>query len=86
MTGTVLISTHDLKVAGGLREAFREGGYRVDLVTPGEELSSAEDPVLLILTGEVESPSAGDMAAQMRAAGHVPVYAVVAGDEDQRRR
>ena len=57
----------------------------MDLVTPGEELSSAEDPVLLILTGEVESPSAGDMAAQMRAV-HVPVYAVVAGDEDQRRR
>lgn len=86
MTGRVLISTHDLKVAGDLREVFREGGYGVDLVTPGEDLSSAENPVLLILTGEVESPSAGDMADQIRAAGHVPVYAVVAGDEDQRRR
>ena len=34
----VLISTHNLPVAGKLRDAFRASGYRVDLVTPTEEL------------------------------------------------
>jgi DNA-binding NtrC family response regulator len=72
-TGSVLISTHDLKVAGPLRDAFREAGYGVELVTPGEDLSEAADGLLLILTGGLKSESAAAMARQ---ATHLPVLAV----------
>jgi DNA-binding NtrC family response regulator len=71
--GSVLISTHDLKVAGPLRDAFREAGYRVELVTPGEDLSDIQDPLLLILTGGLKSESAAAMARQ---ASSVPVFAM----------
>jgi len=69
--GSVLISTHDLKVAGPLRDAFREAGYRVELVTPGEDISGIEEPSLLILTGGLKSESAAILARQ---AGHYPVF------------
>ncbi len=46
----VLISTHHLPAAGRLREAFRASGYRVDLVTPSEDLSETREPVLLVVT------------------------------------
>jgi DNA-binding NtrC family response regulator len=71
--GSVLISTHDLKVAGPLRDAFREAGYRVELVTPGEDLSDIQDPLLLILTGGLKSESAAAMARQ---ASSLPVFAM----------
>jgi DNA-binding NtrC family response regulator len=71
--GSVLISTHDLKVAGSLRDAFREVGYRVELVTPGEDLSGIQDRLLLILTGGLKSESAAAMARQP---AHVPVFAM----------
>ena len=49
--GTILISTHRLKLAGAIRSAVEERGYRVDLVPEAEQLDLAPDPVLLILTG-----------------------------------
>jgi DNA-binding response OmpR family regulator len=54
-SGTVLITTHDLETAGVLREAFRDDGYRVELLTPAEEVTSADDAALLIVNqpGEV---------------------------------
>ena len=58
----VLISTHDLPAAGRLREAFRANGYRVDLVTPSEELSAAREPVLLVLTAPDAEPLLGQAA------------------------
>jgi len=75
-TGTVLISTHDLKVAGPLREAFREVGYRVELVTPAEDLSAIEEPVLLILTGGLKNESAALQARQARETEHIPVFGI----------
>ena len=54
----VLISTHDLPVAGRLREAFRALGYRVDLVTPAEDITEAREPVLLVVSGGVRETAA----------------------------
>jgi DNA-binding NtrC family response regulator len=48
---TVLVSTHHLPMAGRLREPFRAAGYRVELVTPSEDLAAAKEPVLLVVTG-----------------------------------
>ena len=64
--GTVLITTHDLETAGVLREAFKEVGYRVELITPTETLSAAENPVLLILTGELLSDPSARLADEAR--------------------
>ena len=75
-SGTVLISTHDLEVAGPLREAFREAGYEVELVTPQEDLSGREDSLLFILTGGLKTESAASQARQLREAHHVPVFGV----------
>jgi len=47
---SVLISTHNLPLAGRLRDAFRASGYRVELVTPSEDLSETCDPLLLVAT------------------------------------
>ena len=58
----VLISTHNLPAAGRLREAFRANGYRVDLVTPSEELSVAREPVLLVVTALDAEPLLGQAA------------------------
>ena len=76
-SGTVLISTHDLEVAGPLREAFQEAGYHVDLVTPGEDLSGgAQGPRLLILTGGLKNESAAALARQARSLENVPVFGI----------
>lgn len=75
-SGTVLISTHDLKVAGPLREAFREADYRVELVTPDEDLTGVSDPLLLILTGGLKNESTALQARQARDMKHIPVFGV----------
>jgi DNA-binding NtrC family response regulator len=86
LTGTVLVSTHDLEVAGPLREAFRGAGYRVELVTPGEDLSGQEDPVLFILTGGLKNESAAVQARAARETRHIPVFGIArAGEEGIRQ-
>jgi len=84
--GTVLISTHDLKVAGPLREAFKEAGYRVELVTPSEDLTGVEDPRLLILTGGLKNESAALQARQARVARHIPVFGIAREGEEGTRQ
>jgi DNA-binding NtrC family response regulator len=71
--GHVLVSTHDLEVAGGLRSAFQEAGYTVELVTPTEDVSAAEDVGLLVLTGGLETSDAVRMARTVREVHHAPV-------------
>ena len=85
-SGTVLISTHDLQVAGPLRDAFTEAGYRVELVTPAEDLSDVEDPRLLILTGGLKNESSALQARQARAAGHIPVFGIARQGEEGTRQ
>jgi DNA-binding NtrC family response regulator len=75
----VLISTHDLKRAGALREGFGTAGYATDLVTPDEELSTDSDAVLLVLTGGIQEGGDG-LARQARDVLHVPVFAISDGD------
>lgn len=76
MKDTVLISTHHLPTAGALRGAFKSSGYRVELVTPREELDPGAG-VLLVLTDALAT-SAGDLAAQARDRLHIPVFGVAA--------
>jgi DNA-binding NtrC family response regulator len=85
-TGTVLVSTHDLDVAGLLREAFQKAGYRVDLVTPDEDLSGLGDSALFILTGGIKNESAAVQARQARDSRHIPVFGIAgAGEEGVRQ-
>ncbi|MFW6200025.1 MAG: sigma 54-interacting transcriptional regulator, partial [Gemmatimonadota bacterium] len=84
--GVILVSTHDLRTAGDLRSAFREEGYEVELVTPGEELSSFDAAVLLILTGGLEGDAAAEMSATAREDLHVPVFGVAEKKEEGWRR
>lgn len=68
----VLISTHDLQRAGPLREAFRDEGFTVELVTPTESLGRRRDVALLVLT----LPGPGEPAQHLLAEGRrldVPV-------------
>lgn len=76
MKDTVLISTHHLPTAGALRGAFKSSGYRVELVTPREELDPGAG-VLLVLTDAL-AESAGELAAQARDRLQVPVFGVAA--------
>ena len=76
MKDTVLISTHHLPTAGALRGAFKSSGYRVELVTPREELDPGAG-VLLVLTDALAT-SAGDLATQARDRLHIPVFGVAA--------
>jgi transcriptional regulator with PAS, ATPase and Fis domain len=85
-SGTVLISTHDLKVAGPLRDAFRKAGYRVELVTPDEDLSGVEEPRLFILTGGLKNESAATQARQARLARQIPVFGIAREGEEGTRK
>ena len=71
----VLISTHDLRRAGALRDGFTAAGYATDLVTPGERLTDDDRSVLLILT-DLEREGEGDLARQARERLHIPVFAI----------
>ena len=76
MAETVLVTTHDLPLAGKLREGFRGGGYRVDLFTSGEDPARVDDPVLMVLTGGEGTEAAGRLARQAAELG-MPVFAVL---------
>jgi DNA-binding NtrC family response regulator len=85
-SGNVLISTHDLRVAGPLRDAFREAGYRVELVTPDEDLSGVDDPRLFILTGGLKNESAASQARQARLTRNIPVFGIAKEGEEGTRQ
>ncbi len=73
---TVLISTHHLPTAGALRGAFKSSGYRVELVTPREELDPSVG-VLLVLTDALAESSEA-LATQARDRLRIPVFGVAA--------
>ena len=74
----VLVSTHHLPAAGRLREAFRALGYRVDLVTPSEDITEVKDPVLLVVTGGV-----GETAALVRQAEALDLPGLIVSQEEE---
>lgn len=51
MAESVLLTTHDLPLAGRLRAGFRRAGYRVELLAKGEDPSYVDDAALLVVTG-----------------------------------
>jgi DNA-binding NtrC family response regulator len=79
----VMVSTHDLPLAGRIRDAFRKEGYEVELVTPSEEVDPSRGVSLLVLTGGAEE-GGGVLAERARAARlQVPILAVADGDESR---
>jgi len=54
MAETVIITTQDLEPAVRLRDAVRDAGYGVELLTPGERVSDVPDPALLVVTGALD--------------------------------
>ncbi len=81
MSGTdesrVLVSTHHLKRAGELREAFQGAGYDVELVTPEEDVSGGLPIELLVVTGSPDGAAARNMVERVRAESNAPAFAVV---------
>ena len=73
--GRVLISTHDLPVAGALRAGFAEAGYGTELVTPDERLSRDPDTALLVVTGAVGEENG--LAEQGHDELGVPVFGIL---------
>ncbi len=83
MSDTVFISTHRLPVAGALREAFREEGFRVELVPGPDHLPSRgeigdREPALLVLTG---SDQAEPWVLRARDELEIPLFTVFSGED-----
>jgi len=76
MAETVLVTTHDLPLAGELRAGFRHAGYRVELFTAGEDVADVDEPVLLVFTGGADADAGARQAGQASRLG-IPVFAVV---------
>src|SRR5688500_15564203 len=74
MAETIAVTTQDLEPAVRLRDALVAEGYRVELLTAGERLSDARDPVHLILTGALDEKRARRLlreAAEMGAVASI---------------
>ena len=71
----ILVSTHDLPLAGKLRDGFRDAGYPVELVTPSEDVDGIEGAELLVLTDMPEEGREG-LAGFARDRLHIPVFVV----------
>ena len=76
MADTVLVTTHDLPLAGRLRDGFRHAGYRVELFTSSEDVTAADDAALLVFTGGEGTAAARRQAGQAAGLG-IPVFALV---------
>ncbi len=79
MSETVLISTHALELAGKLRDAFREAGHSVRLVTDLADVEREGGRGLLVLTGEEDHGSAGASLSRWMAVADVPVLLLKEG-------
>lgn len=75
--GRVLVSTHHLKRAGALREAFQAAGYDVELVTPDEDVSEGPPIELLVVTGSAASAAARGLVGRAHAESNAPAFAIV---------
>jgi DNA-binding NtrC family response regulator len=73
MPDTVLITTQDLEPAVRLRDAFRDAGYGVELITPGERIAEVPDAALLVLTGAIEDKQARRLTREALEHDNLPV-------------
>ena len=76
MTGTVLVSTHRLPVAGRLRDAFVAEGYQVELLPDPSYVADIEDARLLVLTGD---EAVGSWVREARERAGIPVFMTLSG-------
>ena len=76
MPETVLITTQDLEPAVRLRDAFRDAGYGVELITPGERVADVPDAALLVLTGALEDRQARRLTREALEHDALPVIAL----------
>ena len=77
MADSVLVTAHDLPLAGKLRTGFRRCGYRVELLARGEDPAAAVEaagpgagePVLLVVTGGMDAEQGQEAARRGREMG-----------------
>ena len=71
MAETIAITTQDLEPAVHLRDALLAEGFKVELLTAGERLADARDPVLLILTGALDEKRARRLLREANEVGGI---------------
>jgi len=76
MADRVLISTHDLGVAGALREGLTEAGLTVEFVTPDEDISVSDGALLVLSHLGDKAVDEMPLFGQAHHALHIPVIAV----------
>jgi DNA-binding NtrC family response regulator len=90
MAETVIITTQDLEPAVRLRDAFRDAGFGVELLTPGERVADVPEPVLLVLTGALNERQARRLVREAAEYDGLPVIGMfdsaAAADPDNARR
>ncbi|MFW5904789.1 MAG: sigma-54-dependent transcriptional regulator, partial [bacterium] len=84
MSSVVVVSTHRLELAGRLRQAFGEEGYRVELAPSPDQVDLVDDPVLLVLTGE-RSGDGPEWARTARERLKVPLITALPGADGEAR-
>ena len=86
MPETVVIGTEDLEPAVRLRAGFADGGYEVELLTPGERLKDVGgEVVLLVLTGGLREPRARALISAVGERGRVPIIGLLEQTEYRER-
>jgi DNA-binding response OmpR family regulator len=76
MAETILITTQDLEPAVRLRDAFRDAGFGVELITPGERVADVPDPALLVLTGNLEERQSRRLVREAQEHENLPVLGI----------
>jgi DNA-binding NtrC family response regulator len=77
MADTVIITTQDLEPAVRLRDAFRDAGFGVELLTPGERIADVPEPALLILTGALDDKQARRLRREAAEQAGLPVIGLL---------
>jgi DNA-binding NtrC family response regulator len=77
MADTIIVTTQDLEPAVRLRDAFREKGYAVELLTPGEHIADVESPSLLVITGPPGDKQSRRLVAEAAEHGRMPVIGLI---------
>ncbi|HKJ92519.1 MAG TPA: sigma-54 dependent transcriptional regulator [Longimicrobiales bacterium] len=79
MAEQVVVTTDDIEAAVPLRDAFQEQGYAVELLTPTERLADVAQPLLLVLTGNLDQKRARRLAREAAQHGWLPVIGLADG-------
>ncbi len=75
MAEHVVITTDHIETAVPLRDAFQRQDYAVELLTPTEKIGDVEEPVLLVVTGNLGEKRARRLAREAHEKG-IPVMGI----------